>query len=100
MRTESFMSKLRNKAGAAKAAIGRVFDRKQATKPQAAPAPAAMPAQPVQPVDEAEAKAKGEGLTPKTFKLKGPAYTPPRPSPATLIQRRQRKARRITRRAA
>lgn len=97
MRTDSFMSKLRNKAGAAKAAIGRVFNRKQATKSQAAPAPAAVP---VQPVDEAEAKAKGEGLTPKTFKPKGPAYTPPAPSPATLIQRRQRKARRITRRAA
>ena len=95
MRTDSFMSKLRNKAGAAKAAIGRVFDRKQATKPQAAPAPAAVT---VQPVDEAEAKAKG--LTPKTFKPKGPSYTPPAPSPATLIQRRQRKARRITRRAA
>ena len=93
MRTDSFMSKLRNKARAAKAAIGRVFDRKQA----AAPAPAAVP---VQPVDEAEAKAKGEGLTPKTFKLRGPAYTPPAPSPATLIQRRQRKARRVTRRAA
>lgn len=74
MRTDSFMSKLRNEAGAAKAAIGRIFDRKQVTKSQAAPAPAAVP---VQPVDEAEAKAKGEGLTPKMFVPRGPLSVSP-----------------------
>ena len=95
MSTESFMSKLRNKAQAARAAIGKIFERKQAARPQ-------LPA--VQDTttygDEAEAKAKAEGHVSARKLFAGPSYTPPSPSPATLAQRRQKAARRIQRRAA
>ena len=98
MRTDSFMSKLRNKAGAAKAAIGRVFGRKKelALGP-ASTSTAGRPETP--PVEVPPEKGNAAPVVPAKIRT-GSSYTAPKPSPATLIQRRQRKARRITRRAA
>ena len=94
MRTESFMSKLRNKAQAARAAIGKIFERKQ-TRPQLPIGPASTT------TVTAEAAAKDNTVPAVPSKIRiGPSYTAPKPSPATLIQRRQKKARRIQRRAA
>ena len=96
MRTESFMSKLHNKLQAARATIGKIFERKQAARPQLPLGPASTT---TLPDITLTGKDNTVPVVPSKIRI-GPSYTAPKPSPATLIQRRQKKARRIQRRAA
>ena len=93
MRFESFTAKLRAAGAAAKAFLGlgkgnKVYD---GVKPPPKPVLAPVAAEGVAKRTDEEIKAMG---------AKGPSYTPPSPSPATLRQRAQKVARRITRRNA